>query len=438
MDALLRNIYALVFALMTVLAFTIYKICEIFDIHYPSGVTQVLVVLLFLFVWYRFGRRISFPPGYGKLLAVMALFLAVALPFSKGHAGVYGLGTAFTFLFTIVFLLAYNTALEAEQVVDFLKASYIVIPLLAVPTVLEVFVNQVAFRDAPTLFREPGAFAGILIYGVILCLTLYTILKNNNYLIMSFLLSLVVAISTYKKSIVTLSLAWLSYLLREKSWVRKMAYLYLFIVAGAVGYLVVGQAIQRDFVHVADMLSSRSQVVPRVLLLQTGFTIAVRQFPFGSGLGTFASIPSIHSGYSDVYYQYGFNKVWDMSPAAESNGQMALLDCYWAHILGELGFIGSTIFLLIWFYPVARTYSLTRQRPFASSLENGLRYFIYTITAIMTIDGFAYYYAENPAFIIIHAGLVGFALRLLELIVRTDDNPVETVEPVPSFRLSSL
>jgi hypothetical protein len=175
------------------------------------------------------------------------------------------------------------------------------------------------------------------------------------------------------------------------------------------------------------MMSSRSQVVPRVLLLQTGFAIAVRQFPFGSGLGTFASIPSIHAGYSDIYYQYGLNKVWDMAPDADAKGTMALLDCYWAHILGELGFIGSVLFLFIWLYPAARAYALTRRRPPTSDLENGLRYFIYTITCIMTIDGFAYYYAENPAFIIIHAGLLGYAIRLLELIVENDAEPAESL-----------
>lgn len=426
MDALFRSVYTLIFTLVAVLAFTLFKICEISNIHYPSGVTQVLVILLFLSFWYWSGRHFILPPHYGKLMAATAIFLAAALPFSKGHPGVYALGVAFTYLFMGIFLLAYNTSLRTEQLVDFFKASCFIIPLLAVPTVLEVFLDQVPFREAHTLFREPGAFAGILIYGVILCLTLYTILKNSNYLFISFLMSLVVAISTYKKSVVTLSLVWVFYLFMEKSLGRKTVYIFLFLVAAAVGYFWVGEALQKDFTFVARLMSSHSQVVPRILLLQTGFSIAVKEFPFGSGLGTFASIPSMHGGYSDVYYQYGINKVWDMSPDSEAKGTMALLDCFWAHILGELGFIGTAIFLFSWFYPAMRTFFLARRRTSPTDFENGLRYFVYTITTIMTIDGFAYYYAENPAFIIIHAGLVGFALRLLELIAENDADPAET------------
>ncbi len=105
---------------------------------------------------------------------------------------------------------------------------------------------------------------------------------------------------------------------------------------------------------------------------------------------------------------------------------MALLDCYWAHILGELGFVGSFLFFGLWFYPAMNARFACR--PAANNLEWGLKYFIYAMTAVMTIDGLVYYYAENPAFIIIHAGLIGFALRLLHRSQQSDEGSFEKPE----------
>jgi hypothetical protein len=159
--------------------------------------------------------------------------------------------------------------------------------------------------------------------------------------------------------------------------------------------------------------------------LSTAYSISVRQFPFGSGMGTFASIPSVKF-YSETYYDYGINKSWGMGPNdTESQSAFFLLDCYWAHILGELGFVGSFLFLSLWFYPALRAMAIARNTE--DPLEQGLKFFIYAMTGVITVDGLGYYYAENPAFIIIHAGLMGMALRLLERSRLPDEDlPVET------------
>jgi uncharacterized membrane protein YGL010W len=101
-----------------------------------------------------------------------------------------------------------------------------------------------------------------------------------------------------------------------------------------------------------------------------------------------------------------------MGPNTEGTNAFFLLDCYWAHILGELGFVGTALFLALWFYPALRAGAVARETD--NQLERGLKFFIYAMTWVITVDGLGYYYAENPAFIIIHTGLLAFALRLLE------------------------
>jgi O-antigen ligase len=231
-------------------------------------------------------------------------------------------------------------------------------------------------------------------------------------------MSLLVAISTYKKALVTLVVVWFLYFLMERSWSRRVIYIYLFAMAAVMGYLLVGEQVAENVSRNLELYADKSDTIARAVLIQTAFILAVKNFPFGSGLGTFASIPSVNVDYSDIYYQYGMDKVWGLGPDAADKGVLATLDCYWAHILGELGFVGSLIFLGLWFYPAFNAWFLRREP--RTELERALRFFVLAMTGVMTLDGLGYYYAENPAFIIVHAGLMGLALRLLELAEAVD------------------
>lgn len=74
----------------------------------------------------------------------------------------------------------------------------------------------------------------------------------------------------------------------------------------------------------------------RTQLLVRGFAIAQDHFPLGTGAGTFGSAPSFQLGYSEVYYQYGFNKIY----GATREYPVFLQDAFWGKIIGQSGFIG--------------------------------------------------------------------------------------------------
>lgn len=81
---------------------------------------------------------------------------------------------------------------------------------------------------------------------------------------------------------------------------------------------------------------------PRMNLIRYGFTTANRYFPFGSGFATYGSDMALKN-YSQLYYLYGFDKLWGLSPEYG----FALNDCYLGMVFGQFGYIGAVMFAVM-------------------------------------------------------------------------------------------
>ena len=84
---------------------------------------------------------------------------------------------------------------------------------------------------------------------------------------------------------------------------------------------------------------------PRALYIKYGIVTANRFFPFGAGIGTYGS-EMANRLYSPLYYEYGFNSIWSMSPTSIENQFTTLYDNYIAMIFGEYGWMGFLIFCI--------------------------------------------------------------------------------------------
>lgn len=74
--------------------------------------------------------------------------------------------------------------------------------------------------------------------------------------------------------------------------------------------------------------------------------IAMDHFPLGTGFATFGSNTSASGGYySPVYYVYELDTVWGLSPENHS----FLSDTFWPIVLGQFGFLGFAIYILMLF-----------------------------------------------------------------------------------------
>ena len=83
----------------------------------------------------------------------------------------------------------------------------------------------------------------------------------------------------------------------------------------------------------------------RGYLYTAGYKIAKDYFPLGTGFGTFGSYMS-RQFYSPLYYEYGLSSVWGLSPSMPSY----IADTYWAMIMGETGFLGVVLLILVLYF----------------------------------------------------------------------------------------
>ncbi len=71
-------------------------------------------------------------------------------------------------------------------------------------------------------------------------------------------------------------------------------------------------------------------------------------FPFGSGFGSFGTHASRIS-YSDIYYEYGLDNIWGLSPSYSS----FITDTYYPS-LAQFGCVGIVLFILFWIVNIKR------------------------------------------------------------------------------------
>lgn len=85
-----------------------------------------------------------------------------------------------------------------------------------------------------------------------------------------------------------------------------------------------------------------SETSARYLLYSKAFEVAAHYFPLGGGFGTFGSMASVVN-YSSLYSELGLEKVHGFT---EENGSY-LMDSFFAMIMGQFGFIGFGLILII-------------------------------------------------------------------------------------------
>ena len=84
--------------------------------------------------------------------------------------------------------------------------------------------------------------------------------------------------------------------------------------------------------------------VARVVLGYTSLKIANDNMPFGAGFGMFAS-PISRQYKSHVYSDYGIDSVYGLD--FERDGGMYMCDSFWPMLIGETGFLGTLLYIVI-------------------------------------------------------------------------------------------
>lgn len=92
---------------------------------------------------------------------------------------------------------------------------------------------------------------------------------------------------------------------------------------------------------------SKNTKIARVALNQTSLLIGKDYFPLGVGFGQFGS-PTSSDCESKVYHLYGIDRVWGLT--GDKNDVNFMYDTFWPMILGETGFLGMLMYILILYF----------------------------------------------------------------------------------------
>lgn len=130
--------------------------------------------------------------------------------------------------------------------------------------------------------------------------------------------------------------------LGEMSFKGKLALIFIPLLVMAVGwgkfkyYFLSGESTAYD----PEVLESYA----RPVLYATGALIFIHNIPFGSGLASFCSWASVEP-YSNLYYEYGINSVYGLSPTQP----FFICDAFYPS-LAQFGLVGLALFIVFWAY----------------------------------------------------------------------------------------
>jgi hypothetical protein len=392
--------------IITVIVFLSEWMQKIGIVSLPLGIRHISILILFLCNWILFGRPIRLNQYYTLALILIFSYLVVSLIFVPVTIFNYILGTGFTFLFVVIFILSSNTKTKLNIIIRIFKSLLLFFLLMSIGPIFKGLFAGTSLRYIPGLFRELGAFGSSMNIGVIISLSLYIITNQKKYIYYAIFLSFGVFLTLLKKSMLSNIIIWIVFVYSQVPYrmrLKMTLYGFFFII---MSLFLVSDEFKNDIKLNVDYYK---RVGPeghvRLAMYIVSFKIAYDHFPFGSGMGTFGSLASIVDGYSKVYIDYGVSKIGSNSPRDVKRGHHTLLDTYWPHILGELGFIGTSLFLFIWLFPLVSTYQILRKHQ--DKIINGLGFFVIMLILIMTNEGLTLYNPEIPSFVLLYSGVGG-------------------------------
>lgn len=238
------------------------------------------------------------------------------------------------FLSRIIFS-TYNLKNDSRKVIIIINTLTVMMFLLFIFdmffNIFSTFEYRFGIRSYNLVFSHPTYLAG---FGIIM-ISLYTFLGDEKikgrkiYIFINLLLM----ISTLRNKAMIFVCLYL-FVKPIYRYVKLVGVkIYLFLLSGIFLLLLFQNAISER------LLSSNAT---RNVFYTVSLDIASNYFPFGAGLGTFASYIS-GKYYSPVYFEYGLNNTYGMTPTNYSY----IADTFWPMVLAQFGIIGFVLFIIL-------------------------------------------------------------------------------------------
>lgn len=139
----------------------------------------------------------------------------------------------------------------------------------------------------------------------------------------------------------------------------KIHYIIVTVISAVFAFLLYAKFLPE---HFESYTNPDNDNIARVVENVTSVRIANDYIPFGVGFGRFASPVSVNNHYSPVYRQYGIDKVYGIRQEPDGRVLFAY-DLFWPMILGETGYLGLLLYLLILYFTFKKYIGIFKKSP---------------------------------------------------------------------------
>lgn len=365
-----------------------------------------LALILFVAIIHILKNTLSTPKGY-IIRAALYIFISIIASVLSIYCSSFiqfFIGIVVALIPFIYFIASYNYNFRDNEIVWYIDKLITIVIVIICISLIETFVLHsarliVGFVGSSIFWFQ--YLASISNQTIILCLALYKLGHKKKYKYFALICILYTILSIQLKTYVGLIIIYIGYVLifSKKNTIGRLAAALLSLAVIGVFIMQIPQ-VSRKVEHYSNIYIVDNDGVARTELYNASIKIAIDHMPFGSGQGTFGSIPS-NLYDSDVYNDYRLEYVWGLSKYDDVNFRM---DTHWASIIGENGFLGTALYLILFLFP------LIKIRKYKSAYRE--YYFIITMCYIVTIvESITLNLVARVPFIVIYSGISALILR---------------------------
>lgn len=370
----------------------------------------IFVLLCFLYFLIK-PKILCLPKSYSYLFSCFVVYLianVIISPYTEGL--IYTLiGIIYILLPLSLFVISYNLRFSFQQILKYID-SYIFFILCCV---VFTWISLILGYGSEILFF--GALCSLCNQGIILSVFAYKNRTNNRgkykYIILLFIVQIILSVQIKAIGGMLIVACCYVWFINKYKLSKKIVIVSIVAIMGLCSVMMIDSIKNKIVSSISTYITpvgntDVNDMAARSALYIQALHIANDFFPFGSGPGTYGSIPVVMR-YNQLYYDYNLNNIWGLSPTKTPN---FIMDTHWSSVLGELGYVGMIMYIVLMVYPVL-IYHKYRSKHFVEN--KNFSFLFYTVFISMIIESIALPLPQKFAFMFVYAGLNAIICRYL-------------------------
>lgn len=374
----------------------------------PTGAVYVFFILFWVYFIFK-TKKMSVPKDdqthlFAAAVLLILFFINFFVSKYKLPFFLFLFAAFVTFIPFITFFISDRLFFTTKDVIDFCDGHIKLALLISCINLIETIVLPAAHISYSFLNSNVfmlGYSTSYMSICALLCFGNYYLTKRKKYIRFLAFLSIVIIASVQLKAIAGLLIVYFMYVMIFTKTSKLQKILLSAIGVGLAVFIIsLSTTISGKISYYKELYGGESshEDIARVALYYQSLKMAENCFPFGTGQGTFGSIPAKITR-SQVYEDYNLSGVWGLSFDGDLNFMM---DTHWASVLGEQGFIGSVIYVFLLLIPLRR---LKYVKKWPMRHRNYVYFVVLTCYICVFLESIALPLINRLCFVFMYAGL---------------------------------